>query len=212
MHWNTVTPKLKEVLKVVMGSSVFDPFRLVGGTSLSLQMGHRFSADIDLFTDAEYGSIDFDAIDHFFNEHFDYVDTNKGLPVAMGKAWYVGSNEKDAIKVDVYYTDTFIRPEVEEDGIRRAAKEDVIAMKLEVIGNGGRKKDFWDIHGLHDDYTISQMIELFLERYPYSHSKEEIRAAFTNFEEAEDDLDPECLLGKSWELIKLDITKWAAAE
>ena len=29
-------------------------FRLVGGTSLSLQIGHRMSVDIDLFTDAVY--------------------------------------------------------------------------------------------------------------------------------------------------------------
>ncbi len=34
----------------------FAPFRLVGGTSLSLRYGHRMSDDIDLFTDAEYGS------------------------------------------------------------------------------------------------------------------------------------------------------------
>ena len=51
LHWNTVKPILKEVLTVLMQSSFFDPFRLVGGTSLSLQIGHRMSDDIDLFTD-----------------------------------------------------------------------------------------------------------------------------------------------------------------
>lgn len=212
MHWNTVTPMLQQVLRTVMDSSLFDPFRLVGGTSLSLQMGHRVSVDIDLFTDAEYGTIDFDAIDEFFRENFPYVDTNEGLPVAMGKSWYVGSGEENAVKVDIYYTDAFIRKEHEEEDIRMASKEDVIAMKLETIGNGGRKKDFWDIHGLHDGYTIAEMIVLYLERYPYSHSGEEIRAALTNFDPAEDDFDPECLLGKSWELIKLYITQWVAIE
>jgi hypothetical protein len=29
-------------------------FRLVGGTGLSLQLGHRQSIDIDLFSDADY--------------------------------------------------------------------------------------------------------------------------------------------------------------
>lgn len=38
-------------------AKVFEPFRLVGGTALSLQMGHRLSVDIDLFTDAEYGTL-----------------------------------------------------------------------------------------------------------------------------------------------------------
>jgi len=212
MHWNTVTPTLQQVLIAVMGSPLFNPFRLVGGTSLSLQMGHRISVDIDLFTDAEYGTINFDQINDFFHENFPYVDTLEGLPVATGKSWYVGSHEQDAVKVDVYYTETYIRPEQMEEEIRMAAKEDLIAMKLEVIGHRGRKKDFWDIHGLHNDYTITQMIELYLERYPYHHSEEEIRIALTNSAVAENDLNPECLLGKSWELIRLDLTKWVANE
>lgn len=170
MHWNTVSPLLKKVLQTVMSSPQFDPFRLVGGTSLSLQIGHRMSEDIDLFTSAEYGSIDFDSLDQFFRQNFQHVDTNEGLPVATGKSWYVGSTEKDSVKVDIYYTDAFIRPIDEAEGIRMASKEDIIAMKLETIGNKGRKKDFWDIHELHGDYTIAQMIELYLERYPYGHT------------------------------------------
>ncbi|MGB3452693.1 MAG: nucleotidyl transferase AbiEii/AbiGii toxin family protein [Moheibacter sp.] len=38
---------------------------MVGGTALSLQLGHRTSVDIDLFSDLEYGSIDFKVIDTF---------------------------------------------------------------------------------------------------------------------------------------------------
>lgn len=110
MYWNTVNPLLQDVLRNTMSSSIFVPFRLVGGTSLSLQIGHRKSIDIDLFTDAEYGSLDFDAIDQYFQDHYPYTSTNKGLPVAMGKSWYVGESENDAVKVDVYYTDSFIRP------------------------------------------------------------------------------------------------------
>lgn len=38
---------------------MFGCFRLVGGTNLALKFNHRISTDIDLFTDAEYGSLDF---------------------------------------------------------------------------------------------------------------------------------------------------------
>jgi hypothetical protein len=54
------------VLNDIIAEQIFNPFRLVGGTSLSLQLGHRMSIDIDLFTDADYGSIDFKAIRAFF--------------------------------------------------------------------------------------------------------------------------------------------------
>lgn len=59
MYYNTVNEHLKNALLSLMKSEVFIPFRLVGGTALSLQLGHRISVDIDLFTDAPYGSIDF---------------------------------------------------------------------------------------------------------------------------------------------------------
>jgi hypothetical protein len=212
MHWDTVTPLLQDVLRHTMSSEVFDPFRLVGGTSLSLQMGHRESIDIDLFTDAPYDSIDFEAIDKFFRNHYPYVQTNAGLPVAFGSSWFVGESEEDFVKVDLYYTDPYIRSIVEEEKIRMASKEDIIAMKLEVLGNGGRKKDFWDLHGLHDEYSIQDMIDLHQERFPFSHTPDDLGKAFTNFEEADDDLDPVCLLGKQWQLIKLDLTQWVEAE
>ena len=59
LHYETVTPQLKNVLNKIMSNSIFNPFYLVGGTSLSLRLGHRKSVDVDLFTNALYGSLDF---------------------------------------------------------------------------------------------------------------------------------------------------------
>jgi hypothetical protein len=208
MHWNTVTPLLKDVLIHMMRSEIFEVFRLVGGTSLSLQIGHRESVDIDLFTDAQYDSLDFGCIDDYFRKHYSYVSTNDGLLISLGKSWYVGTDQSNAVKIDVYYTDPFIRPLLKKENIRLCSVEDVIAMKLEVLGRGGRKKDFWDLHALHEHYSIQKMIDLHQERYPYSHSVEELHLSFVNFENAEDDLEPICLLGKHWPLIKLDFVQW----
>lgn len=65
LYWNTVNDNLKQALLFLMEAPIFDQFRLVGGTSLSLQVGHRMSVDIDLFTDSPYRSIDFNQIDNF---------------------------------------------------------------------------------------------------------------------------------------------------
>ncbi len=65
LYYNTVNDHLIRYLKTLMSSEVFNSFRLVGGTALSLQLGHRTSVDIDLFSDLEYGSIDFKVIDTF---------------------------------------------------------------------------------------------------------------------------------------------------
>jgi hypothetical protein len=48
-----------------MKQELFQPFRLVDGTSLSLQLGRRMSDDIDLFTDKTYGTINFAAKEYY---------------------------------------------------------------------------------------------------------------------------------------------------
>lgn len=63
LYLNTVSDLLWNSLKQLMSIKEFDSFRIVGGTSLSLQLGHRESVDIDLFTDAEYGSLDFNKLE-----------------------------------------------------------------------------------------------------------------------------------------------------
>lgn len=205
LYYNTVNDLLKNTLITLMESSVFESFRLVGGTALSLQLGHRLSVDIDLFSDAPYGSIDFKAIDEFIEKTFPHHYHFSNLDPAMGKSYSVGTDKDNVVKLDVFYTDTFIQPPLIEDGIRMATTEEIIAMKIDVVQRIGRKKDFWDLHELLSHDNISTMLSLHQERYPYTHDEELILNNLSNFELADDDFNPICLRGKYWEFIKEDI-------
>lgn len=209
LYWETVAPILKNVLQHIITESIFQPFRLVGGTSLSLQLGHRMSVDIDLFTDNEYGSIDYKVIREFFESHYPYCSSRNLDNVSFGTYFEVGNSKDDFVKIDLYYTDDFIEPAVEYENIRMATTNEIIAMKLDVIIRGGRKKDFWDLHYFIGKVELKQMINLFKKRYPYNEDFTEIRKQLMNFENAENDLEPICLLGKDWELIKLDFYQFA---
>jgi hypothetical protein len=188
-----------------MDTEIFKPFRLVGGTALSLRLGHRQSVDIDLFTDAEYASLNFTLIDNCLTSNFKYVESFRFEAIGFGKSYFIGESAKQCVKLDLFYTDTFIRPINETDNIRFADIDDIVAMKIDVVARGARKKDFWDLHELLESYPISQMLRLHNERYPYTHNKGEILTNFSNFEIADTDFDPICLKGKFWEIIKLDI-------
>ncbi|GGG96725.1 hypothetical protein GCM10007415_34970 [Parapedobacter pyrenivorans] len=207
LYYHTVTDLLNDSLIALMRSSVFEPFRLVGGTALSLQIGHRVSVDIDLFSDVPYGSIDFKKIDEFIGNTFPFHDHSSGLNPAMGKSYTIGADKENAIKLDVFYTDLFIQPALAVDEIRLATIEEIIAMKIDIVQRVGRKKDFWDLHELLIDHDIKTMLDLHQQRYPYTHDKELILKNFTNFELAEDEFDPICLRGKYWEFIKEDIVE-----
>ena len=208
LHYNTVSPLLCDILSQLMVQPEFTPFCLVGGTSLSLQLGHRISIDIDLFTDAPYGSLDFHAIQSKLRSMFPYCQGDCGDIVGMGASYIIGNSAFDSIKLDLFYTDPFIRPIKTIDNIRIASIEDIIAMKLDVVGRNGRKKDFWDLHELHDKYAIAEMLSLYAERYPYNHTQEELLHGLTNFSLADTDPDPNCLRSKAWPLIKLDFMEW----
>jgi hypothetical protein len=209
LHYTTTGKQLLSILKTLMAAKEFNAFRLVGGTALSLHRGHRESNDIDLFSDAPYESIDFGAIYAFICNTFSYVDTNDYKEVGLGKSYFIGNSEEDCIKLDLFYTDKFMQDIIQIDGIRLATVEEIIAMKIDVISRGGRKKDFWDIHELKDDYSIEEMLALHKQRNPYTHDGDQIRRNFSNFENADDDFDPICLKGKYWEIIKLDIIDFA---
>lgn len=205
LYYNTVSSLLLKTLNHLMEAKEFFEFRLVGGTALSLQRGHRESVDIDLFTDTAYGSINFDAIDQFLKKAYSYVDTSDSKEVGMGRSYFIGKNKDECIKLDIYYTDKFIRPLLKVDSIRMASIEEIIAMKLDVIARGGRKKDFWDIHELMEEYPLNLMMALHKERHPYSHNKKQIKKQLTTFSIADDDFEPVCLRHKYWEVIKLDM-------
>jgi predicted nucleotidyltransferase component of viral defense system len=205
LYYKTVNNLLKEVLLQLMAAKAFENFRLVGGTSLSLQIGNRESIDIDLFSDVDYGEIDFDAIEKHLEANYKYVDHLSNIIPGIGKSYLIGEDKDNALKLDIFYTDKFIQPIYLEDTIRMATIEEIIAMKLDVVQRGGRKKDFWDLHELFEKYSLTQMLDLHEQRYPYTHDSDLIIQNFTDFSLADDEFNPVCFKGKYWEFIKEDI-------
>ncbi|MDO6803053.1 hypothetical protein Q4595_11390 [Wenyingzhuangia sp. 1_MG-2023] len=125
--------------------------------------------------------------------------------VVFGRSYFVGTSQDNALKLDIYYIEPFVFPMLEVENIRLATSEEIAAMKFEVIVNGGRKKDFWEVHELLNSYTLEEMLSFYEKRNPYGSTKQELLQACLDFSNAEDDLTPNCYKNKKWELIKLDI-------
>ena len=69
LYKSTVSKSTFKLLEDLQSIEEFSKLRLVGGTSLALQIGHRISVDLDLF-----GEVDFDS--QLFND-FDKVEVIK---------------------------------------------------------------------------------------------------------------------------------------
>lgn len=176
LYYDTVSSSLLSILKKLMSSDVFKDFRLVGGTALALQRGHRRSIDIDLFTDLDYGDMPVADMKYYLEKEF---PTHRGtesmnMP-ANGYHIFLSEGTEPPVKVDFFYTEPFIFSSIEEDGLRIADQREIAAMKLGVIGNQiYRQKDYWDVHDLLEDYSLPEMIQWALQRDPYSFTKNDI--------------------------------------
>lgn len=53
LFYTTVEERTLQLLKSLQSLPQLKNFSLVGGTSLALQIGHRLSIDLDLFSDGE---------------------------------------------------------------------------------------------------------------------------------------------------------------
>mgnify|MGYP003663335640 CR=1 FL=1 len=120
LHYNTVNQLLHNCLLQLMAADIFNNFRLVGGTALSLRMGHRESIDIDLFSDASYGTIDFKTIDNYLESNFSYIDHLSDIEPGLGKSYFIGHDSENTLKLDIFYTDDYIQPSYIEDVSIRA--------------------------------------------------------------------------------------------
>jgi len=154
----SVRESLWNLLKELQHSKVFNNYFLVGGTALSLQLGHRVSDDIDLFTRHD---INKEEILDFLNKNY---KGNYQISNIQNIIMQVIIND---IKVDfVKYDYELIENIKEEGGIKYLGIQDIAAMKLmAVVNRGDQAKDFYDIYYLLKKITLKEMFEYYKIKY-----------------------------------------------
>lgn len=131
--------------------------RLVGGTALSLQIGHRVSDDLDLFSVAPLDGM---AVQKMLVDKYGFI------PTIIEENTLIGFIQ--GVKIDViYHPFPWLEKAIEEDGFRIATKKDIAAMKMHAIINSGKRpKDFVDIAFLSMHFSYNDIKRLLLRRYP----------------------------------------------
>jgi len=178
-------------------------FRLVGGTALSLQLGHRQSLDIDLFTSSDFSK---DEISSELIATFNI----KGKVKLMGDTM-IQTITNDGVKIDIVNKkNPFTRDAVLEEGIRMARIEEIAAMKIKIICDPftGRKtkKDLSDVAVLLDKFSIKEMVHFFKEKYPTMAPYDEgVILQLNDFSKAEVTEMPKMLNRMTWKSIKQKI-------
>ena len=197
LSFRTIVPHTLELLKHLMAEPYLKDCRLVGGTALALQYGHRSSVDLDMFGDVPEDDIALLEILEGFGK-VQGQKTSKNI-----KAFVV-----DNIKVDfVNYTHfPWIDDAVVEDGLRLASPKDIAAMKISAIEGRGSKKDFIDLYFLLQHYTLEEILGFYVQKYP-QYSMFRVRMSLTYFEDAEQQEEPTMFEKVDWETVKESIVQ-----
>ena len=158
LHEGCVSERLLTLLRKLEKEAVFKEYFFVGGTALALQMGHRISDDIDLFTQKE---LQISEITKYLKQHhsrkYQLLNSQNMIYQVM----------IDGIKVDfVHHPFELVEAAYHDNKITYLGKKDIAAMKLHAIEtNGSRAKDFVDIFFLLKEIPLEKMFDYYRIKY-----------------------------------------------
>ena len=193
LHLEAIEPATLELLKRLQVLPVLAETRLVGGTALALQLGHRVSVDLDIFGKWNYAEdlqAELSAIGN--------VEKESGTPNGRMAFFYVDGVKVDCVSYDMY---RWLEPPVDEEGVRLAGVKDIAAMKVNAITNRGTRKDFVDMARLLEDYSLVDIFAWYREKYPAANPALAMRS-MSYFVDAETMPMPRMLIPFDWESAK----------
>ena len=194
LYLSTVESTTLELLKRLQQLPVLSNTRLVGGTALALQLGHRKSNDLDFFGQINVNS----------QELREALQT-LGMLTVLSDSKNIHIYVLNGVKIDIVnYTYPWIDDVVCKDGIRLASPKDIAAMKITAIEGRGTKKDFVDIYFLLKTYSLNNILDFYAQKYSDSSSFMAMKS-LAYFEDAEEDPMPYMFVDVSWDEIKRSI-------
>ena len=191
----TVLPDTLELLKALMNQPLLNEMRLVGGTSLALQYGHRRSVDLDFF------GITTENIEELTDAMNQYAKkVIQGNCSKNIKSYYLND-----VKVDIVnYNYKWIDKAIIEQGLRLASPKDIAAMKVNAVMGRGTKKDFVDVYYLLKHFSFDEIIKFYLQKYPEG-SEYRALLSMTYFADADPQPMPFMFQQTEWDEIKQEI-------
>ena len=191
----TIHPNTLELLKQLAAQPELAQTRLVGGTALALQYGHRQSIDLDFF-----GILPED------KDELVEMTRRVGNVLVTNRTKMIVQTVINQVKVDFvdYNRYAWIDEPIQGDGFVLASDKDIAAMKVNAIIGRGTRKDFIDLYMLLQHYSLTEIMGFYEQKYP-EFSEYRALLSMTYFEDAEMQDMPKMFIETSWDKIKSTI-------
>lgn len=201
LHWEAVPEPARAVLELLGQTEVAEQFYLAGGTGVALLLGHRISADLDLFS----------------RENSLSSTERRDLLRALAELW-PGDALKVALEKDgtlivalqgvsislFHYQHPLVGTTMSLVGnLRLASLEDIGLMKVAAIIGRGTKRDFVDLFFVTNEVPLERLLELGATKFPQARDLPlQALKALAYFADADRDPALRTLLEVDWEEVK----------
>lgn len=193
-HWKALTPATQDAFHMINELELAKDFYLAGGTGLALHFGHRFSVDLDFFSDAE------DAVGPNQRSTLRSLLDDTTLEIVYDKdSTFVANWHGVGISFFRLNSYPLTRPTFLVDKVRLASVEEIGAMKLAAIINRGTRKDMVDLYFVLQQVSLDALFQVAAVKYARVRSfpVSAVRA-LSYFDDAESVPMPQMLEKTSW--------------
>ncbi len=167
-------------------------FYLAGGTGLALQLGHRRSDDLDLFSPEPWPA-----------EFLEPLLVGWGGTILVSEARTVHASVAGVRVSFLHYPYPLVTPCLYLEQLRLASMADIGCMKVIAISQRAEKKDFFDLMAVLQRLSVAELKSLLLAKYGERRLNfYHILKSLLYFAEAEASPDPVSLTGTTWEEVK----------
>ena len=142
-------------LESLKNASFVKNYYLAGGTALSLHFGHRFSYDLDFFSQnpvkpevIRSGLSKLGKLEIFQNDEGTFNGVLNGIKLSF-----------------FIYPYPLLFPRHDYAGIKLADIKDIACMKLDAISRRGTKRDFIDLYFICKNYRLDYLLELYEQKF-----------------------------------------------
>jgi hypothetical protein len=195
-HLDVLPAKQIKVLQLLTFQNWLNPFYLVGGTALALQIGHRQSVDFDFFT-----------MSNFKNRNIISALTKLGRFELFDEAENTVNGILNNVKVSfLKYEYPLLKSKHSYQTISIADIFDIALMKISTISGRGAKKDFIDFYFILRQFSLSELFSAYKLKYGVQVSNYyHLQKSLVYFDDAENEPMPRMVESVEWDEIRRSI-------
>ena len=159
-HWEALTSTTQDAFHLMNDLELIKAFYLAGGTGLALHFGHRFSVDLDFFSDHTNAVgpdqravlrnvLNESSLEITYDKDSTFVVTWRGVGISF-------------FRLDLYQ---LVQPTLLVNNVHLASVEEIGAMKLAAIINRGTRKDMVDLYFILHQVSLDSLFQVASIKY-----------------------------------------------